>query len=230
MRRVLIAIALALLVSAACLKAEKAGDLAVLKPKAERPMGGAPGPADMKKLIDCCDENARAMGAECCLQLEDLLQAQVAAKGGGKNMGMAKEMPPGMPGMPGAPGAPDGGAFKTGRPAQVEPAIAARWPKVKLAVGPKTGAGKEIVIPVGQKAKVDGTPLEIEVIAFVPAFKMTADAIVSDGAEPTNPAAKVTIREAGKPDWSGWLFAKMPEVHAFPHDSLRVALVEGVQK
>jgi hypothetical protein len=97
-------------------------------------------------------------------------------------------------------------------------------------VGPKGGKGKEIVVAVGQTTKLEGAPLEIEVDAFAPSFKMTGDAIVSDGAEATNPAAKVVIREAGKPDWTGWLFAKMPDVHAFPSEQWKVVLLDGVKK
>jgi hypothetical protein len=237
MRKATIALALALLLAlGACTRAEKAKDLsALMPPRTEKPALG-PASDDLKKLLACCDENARAMGAECCNQLQELMAAQAGGKGLGANrqmppnMGMDQPMPPNMGGNEPAPNAAEAPSFKTGRPVTIDPAIAARWPKVKLSVGPKSGAGKELVMAVGQKAKAEGTPLEIDVLAFAPAFKMTADAIVSDGAEPANPAAKVTIREAGKPDWSGWLFAKMPDVHAYPGDAWKVTLVEGVQK
>jgi len=113
---------------------------------------------------------------------------------------------------------------------KVDEAIAAQWPKVKLAFGPKDGKLEEIVMAVGKKKKLPNTPFEVEVQYFLPSFKMSDAGIVSDGAEPTNPAARILIREAGKPDWSGWLFAKMPDVHAFEHDAYKVILVAGVPK
>jgi hypothetical protein len=207
---VLIATLLAALLVAACSRSEQADDLAAMKGPGDQP-AGLSARGQMKELIACCDDNARAMGAECCLELDRLRQGQPGAPSG---------MPTGMT---------EGPSFKSGRPAQIDPAVAARWPRVKLRVGPKTGGGEEVVITVGQKAAIPGTALEVEVTAFTPAFKMTREAIVADGAEPTNPAAKVVIREPGKPEWSGWLFAKMPDVHAFDHPTLKVVLVGGVE-
>ncbi|NLH47338.1 MAG: hypothetical protein GX444_01900 [Myxococcales bacterium] len=205
----------AVLLFAACQKAEKADDLAALMGSgpANAPVGPA---ADLKQLQDCCDENARAMAAECCLELDRLMQPQGAQSG--------SEEKPAMPeGMMGGPG------FKSGRPIQVDEAVAKRWSRVKLSVGPKGGAGKELVLPVGGKTKIEGSSVEIEVVSFLPAFKMTSEAIISEGGEPNNPAAKVVIRETGKPDWTGWLFAKMPDVHAWKHDTLAVTLLGGVE-
>jgi len=204
MRRTVL-LMLLVLIFAACSPGEKATELSALKqPKQER----GPSRADLDTLIKCCDDNARAMGAECCRQLDEFMQPHAEMMGG----------------------AGGGPSFHSGRPVQVPPEIAAQWPKVKLRVGPKGAPGSEIVLAVGEKKKIEGTPLEIEVIAFVPAFKMTGEAVITDGAEPTNPAAKVVIREAGKPDWTGWLFANMPDVHAFEHEQFAVILLAGIRR
>ena len=57
---------------------------------------------------------------------------------------------------------------------------------------------------------------------------MDDSGITSRGAEPTNPAVRVVITEAGQESYEGWLFATMPEIHPFPHDRYGVFLVEGI--
>jgi hypothetical protein len=191
-----------MLVLAACSRGEKATELSSIG----RAKPAAPPPrVDLAALQKCCDANARAMDADCCRQLDQFMQAQSGMMGGGP-------------------------AMRTGRPVQMPPEIVAQWPRVKLRVGPKNAAGSEVVVGVGEKKKLAGTPLEIEVLAFVPAFKMTGDAVITEGAEATNPAAKVIIREAGKPDWTGWLFANMPDVHRFEHDIYQVILLAGIRR
>lgn len=193
------------LVAFGCSPAEKADDLAALGGKTKQADPNAQMAAKLAELGECCDENSRAMGAECCLELDRMMQGHA-----GDQTGDAPQM-----------------QFKGGRPIDVPPEIAARWPKVRLQAGPKD-AGHELIVDVGAKATIPETPLEVEVVAFVPAFKMSAGAITSDGAAPRNPAAKVVVREAGRDDWSGWLFANMPQVHAFEHDKYAVILLGGV--
>jgi len=197
---------LLLIVAVACTPGEKAQEMSAL--------GGGKQPAnqqlqlDLQALKDCCDENARAMGAECCQQLDRMLAAHSGVSG--------MQQPQ--------------ATMRTGRPVQLPDEIAANWPKVKLRVGPRDAEGAEIEVAVGETITPAGTPLAIEVKSFVPAFKMTASSITSAGAEATNPAAQVIIREADKPDWSGWLFANMPEVHAFEHEQYQVILLGGIAK
>ncbi|MDP8222843.1 MAG: hypothetical protein P9L99_05735 [Candidatus Lernaella stagnicola] len=191
----------------ACTPAEQADELAALQQGDKPPTqhGDKQLAKKVAELQECCDENSRAMGAECCAELDRLVGAH--------------QKPTGMDAK-----------FKTGRPIDVPPEIAAQWPRVRLVVGPKGQEGNPLEVAVGAKAKIEGTPLEVEVVAFVPTFKMTGQAITTDGAEPKNPAAKVVIREPGKEEWSGWLFAKMPEVHAYPGETVAVLLLEGVRQ
>lgn len=206
MRYRLTLIILCLLLATACTPTEKADEFSALTNN--KATGQQPPSIDIEALKACCDENARAMGADCCVQLDEFLRAHASPPGG-----MAKM-----------------GAMRTGRPVQLAAEISAQWPAVKLAVGPKDGAGREIIVKVGEKQALADTGLTIEVIAFVPAFAMTAEAIVTKGSEPTNPAAQVIIRETGQDDWHGWLFAEMSDVHAFKHANHKVILLGGVAK
>ena len=192
----------------ACSPAEQAEELSALSATRAVQVPRQPEErVDIEALQKCCDDTARAMGAECCQQLDRVMQSHASR--------MSADAAP---------------SFQTGRPVQVSPEIAALWPKVKLRFGPTDAEGTEVMVEVGQKLKLTGTSLEVELLVFVPAFNMSGSAITSNGAEATNPAAKVVIREEGKPDWTGWLFANMPEVHSFPHETMRVVLLGGVKK
>lgn len=196
-----------LLLVAACTPTEKADEFSALTKKQANAPAAMP-QVDVEALKACCDENARAMGAECCAQLDEFMRVHAKPDGA-------------MPAM---------GAVRTGRPVQLPEEIAAQWPAVKIGFGPKDGALQEIVVKIGEKQPLGDSGLSIQIDAFVPAFAMTAEAIVTKGAEPTNPAAQAIIREEGKDDWHGWLFAKMPDVHAFEHATTKVVLLAGMAK
>ena len=67
-------------------------------------------------------------------------------------------------------------------------------------------------------------------LAFLPALQIQGDVVTSTSNEAKNPAAQVTIREANKELFAGWLFARFPEMQAFDHPEVRVTLVEGIPK
>lgn len=109
------------------------------------------------------------------------------------------------------------------------PEIADDWSAVKVRVVElETMAESFYEIPVGGKAPLDDTGLTLEVLTFIPDFVMSESGITSRSAEPQNPAARVVISEEGKDDYTGWLFAAMPEIHAFPHHTYSVVLAEGI--
>lgn len=111
----------------------------------------------------------------------------------------------------------------------LDPEIADDWQAVNVRVielATMTDSFYEIAI--GETAPLGGTGLTIEVVAFVPDFVMDEGGITSRSAEPQNPAARVVISEEGKDDYTGWLFGAMPEIHAYPHETYGVVLVEGV--
>jgi hypothetical protein len=103
------------------------------------------------------------------------------------------------------------------------------WAAVKVRiVDGTTGSDQVVEIPIGQSEALGDSGLELEPVLFVPDFVMDTSGITSRSAEPNNPAVQVIIREAGKEDFKGWLFAAMPAIHPFPHDRYQVTLVEGV--
>ncbi len=111
----------------------------------------------------------------------------------------------------------------------LDPEIADDWKAVKVRVVElATMTDSFYEIAVGETAPLGDTGLTIEVVAFVPDFVMDEGGITSRSAEPQNPAARIVISEEGKDDYTGWLFGAMPEIHAYPHDTYGVVLVEGV--
>jgi len=111
----------------------------------------------------------------------------------------------------------------------LDKAIRAAWSGVKIQVADrKTGASKTYDVPLGKPTALGATGLTLTADAFIPDFVMGADGIASRSANPKNTAAHVTISEKGKPDYKGWLFGEMPDIHPFPHDVYEVTLVSGI--
>ncbi len=104
------------------------------------------------------------------------------------------------------------------------------WKKVVLSIHTiKTMKQHNVVLPIGQKTAVPGTPFEIEVLYFLPDFTMGGSVITTKDNNPKNPAAKVKIYQKGSLIWSGWLFQKFPQVHPFTHVDYRIFLVKGLK-
>lgn len=196
-----------LMICLGCSPAEKAEDLAALSGKSGKSLSAGQMKAELESLRECCDENARSMGAECCLQLDQMMSAHSSSTTGQADS-----------------------SFQAGRSINVPPEVAKRWIAVLLKVSKKDGTAQEVTIKVGEEKKIDNTPLSVKIEAFLPSFSMNEQEITSRGAQPVNPAARVRISEEGQADWSGWLFAKMPDVHSFPHESWRVELVGGLEQ
>lgn len=144
------------------------------------------------------------------------------------------QLPEGHPSLDkGAPmgGSPHGGAMqKSDKKVVVPDAVKKSWSKVRLQFIDKTnGAKKEIVAPLGKEVAVEGTQLKIKVGEFLPEFTMAGGEITSRSNEPKQPAVRVEIFEQGKLIHKGWLFAKMPEVHALEHPKYGLLLKEGLK-
>jgi len=111
----------------------------------------------------------------------------------------------------------------------LDPEIADDWRAIKVRVVDLSSMTEhEYEVPIGGEAELGDSGLTLRVETFVPDFVMGEDGITSRSAEPQNPAARVVITEAGKPDYEGWLFGAMPEIHPFPHDNYGVILVEAI--
>ena len=83
-------------------------------------------------------------------------------------------------------------------------------------------------LKVGASTPLGDTGLTATALDFVPDFLMDGSGITSRSTEPNNPAVRIRIVEDGKPEYVGWLFANMPTVHPFPHETYAVVLVEGI--
>ncbi len=65
---------------------------------------------------------------------------------------------------------------------------------------------------------------------FLPAFSMGGGVLTSDGIEPQNPAARITVFEQGQEIFGGWIFTRFPDVHPFAHPRFRLQLEGGVPR
>ncbi len=105
------------------------------------------------------------------------------------------------------------------------------WKKVVLSIHViKTRKQKTVVLPIGRKTKIQGTPFKIEVVYFLPNFTMGGSLITSKDNEQKNPAAKVRVYQDGTLIWTGWLFQRYPQVHPFTHVDYHIFLVKGLKK
>ncbi len=107
--------------------------------------------------------------------------------------------------------------------------VRAAWTAIRVdLVDAASGQSSTFEVPVGGQLALGESGLTLEAVAFVPDFVMDGAGITTRGPEPNNPAARVVIREQGAEDYTGWLFANMPAVHPFPHESYQVILIGGV--
>jgi len=111
----------------------------------------------------------------------------------------------------------------------LDDAIRAAWTGVKIKVTDrKTGKAAVYDVPLGKATPLGSTGLTLTADTFIPDFVMGADGIGTRSAEPKNTAVHVTISEKGKPDYKGWLFGTMPDIHPYPHDLYSVTLEAGI--
>lgn len=92
--------------------------------------------------------------------------------------------------------------------------------------------GKEgvIEVPLGGGTPLPDPSLVVRGDVFLPAFSMGGGAITSDGVEPQNPAARITVFEKGQEIFGGWIFTRFPDVHPFAHPRFQLFLEGGVPK
>jgi hypothetical protein len=126
-----------------------------------------------------------------------------------------------------------GGAMHSGGGINAEvtldPEIAGDWKAIRVRVVELESLEESFhEIVIGEEGPLGDTGLTLRAITFVPDFVMGEAGITSRSADPQNPAARVVIVEDGKDDYEGWLFGAMPEIHAYPHESYGVVLVEGI--
>jgi hypothetical protein len=161
-----------------------------------------------------------------------LVSGLVCIFAGCKKQEQKPQLPSGHPGIEG--GMPQMGtqnAPKVDRKVVVSKEVKAKWKAVKLVIADKGAkTSKEYTVTIGSDLVVPNTKITIKVLAFLPQFSMSDQEITSKSNEPLMPAAQVLIQEPGKPDWKGWLFSSVPNMHPYEHEKLEVQLAGGVAK
>ncbi len=134
-----------------------------------------------------------------------------------------------------APQAPQQGPgvfVPPGEPQVVVPEIVkGKWSAVELNIEDKTTSKTNTVkVNLGSDYKIPGSTLKIEVIEFLPDFKMEGSVITSSSNDPNNPAARVKVYDNGKEIWKGWLYSKFPAIHPFQNEKWGITLKDGIKK
>jgi hypothetical protein len=119
----------------------------------------------------------------------------------------------------------------------VPESIKGKWSGAKIIIEDKaTKAKQEYTVKLNSDFKIPNSDLKIHVGDFLPDFKMEGLNLTSGSNEPKNPALAIRVLENNKQifpapgrQW-GWLFAKVPSVHAFEHSKYGITLKEGIKK
>lgn len=132
-------------------------------------------------------------------------------------------------GMGGGMGGAMGGGAPGGHQLVVPDDVAKAFKAVTLKVAKKDGSSsKSVEAKIGETTVLPDTGFSVTVEAFLPAFYMDSERISSVTLEPNNPAAKVAIKSGDNTLYTGWMFSKMPTVHAFEHPEWTILLEGGV--
>lgn len=185
---------------------------------------------------------------------QDINMPEQTSQTGGLPQGPIQTMPPGpiqsMP--PGGAGdqriMPPGSQMppvkQQGMPMQkgmtqviVPDTVKGKWSAAKIIVEDKMTKNKqEYTVKLNSDFMIPNTNLKIHVGEFLPDFRMEGFNLTSASNQPNNPALSVRIYENGKQvfpaigkQW-GWLFAKVPSIHAFAHPRYKIILKEGIKK
>ena len=106
--------------------------------------------------------------------------------------------------------------------------VTAAWRGAIIQVAGPEGEPQRYELPFGETIALGDTGLKATALVFVPDFVMGEDGISTRSAEAVNPALRLRVIEEGQPDYEGWLFAAMPEIHPFPHDTYSILLADGL--
>lgn len=115
--------------------------------------------------------------------------------------------------------------------------VKGKWSAAKIVVEDKmTKTKQEYTVKLNSDFMIPNTNLKIHVGEFLPDFRMEGFNLTSASNQPNNPALGVRIYENDKQvfpaigkQW-GWLFAKVPSIHAFAHPRYSIILKEGIKK
>ena len=146
-----------------------------------------------------------------------------------EEQGAAGNSQPGAPA--GAGGAAGEAAPKAPSRLEVPPEVEQAWSGIRLR-WKDLGSGQEgtVDVPLGGAKPLPDPTVVVRGDVFLPAFTMSGDAITSQGTEPQNPAARITVFEKGKEIFGGWIFTRFPDVHPFTHPKYQLRLEGGVPR
>ncbi len=119
----------------------------------------------------------------------------------------------------------------------VPPSVKGKWSGAVIVVTDKMANTKqEYTVKLNSDFNIPNSNLKIHVGDFLPDFRMNGLDLTSASNQPMNPALSIRVYENNKQifpgqgrQW-GWLFAKVPTVHAFEHQKYGITLKEGVKK
>jgi hypothetical protein len=114
---------------------------------------------------------------------------------------------------------------------EVPPEVQQAWSGIRLHWKDlKSGGEGTLDVPLGDAKPLPDPTMVVRGDVFLPAFTMTGGAITSQGTEPQNPAARITVFEKGKEVFGGWIFTRFPDVHPFTHPKYQLRLEGGVPR
>lgn len=114
---------------------------------------------------------------------------------------------------------------------EIPPEVAKVWKGIRIGWKDKSnGSAGSIDVPLGEATPLPDPSVVVRADAFLPAFTMGGGAITSEGVDPQNPAARITVFEKGKELFAGWIFTRFPDVHPFTHPRFELRLEGGVPR
>jgi Uncharacterized protein conserved in bacteria (DUF2155) len=113
----------------------------------------------------------------------------------------------------------------------VPPEVTAAYSGIRLGwKDSQTGKSGTVEVPIGGKAPLPGSDLEVRADVYLPSFSMTSEEITSSSTGEENPAARIGVAEKGKEIFAGWIFTRFPDVHPFQHPRFSLTLEGGVPR
>jgi hypothetical protein len=114
---------------------------------------------------------------------------------------------------------------------EVPPEVEAAYSGVKLRWKDASNGEEGVIdVPLGGGTPLPDPSLVVRADVFLPAFSMGGGVLTSDGVEPQNPAARITVFEKGREIFGGWIFTRFPDVHPFAHPRFKLQLEGGVPR
>jgi len=106
------------------------------------------------------------------------------------------------------------------------------WKSVEFIVREKKPGvePRTVNVLIGEEVAIEGTPLTIRVVGFVPEFAMDAGSVTTKSMNDVNPAAKVRIIEGGKEIWEGWAFRNYPDQHSFQDPRYAILMTKALRE